>query len=152
MEMERWARAVASLVMTCLAFSTSAIAQTEESLPPDQAEGVADSETAPASESSESSESPEIAKARQDYAVAIATRITESWLRPASAKVGMECTVLVRQLPDGTVQSMEFQRCNGDEDVRHSIERAVMYASPLPPAPAPSVFEPVIVMTFRPDM
>jgi len=81
----------------------------------------------------------------------ITSRIERAWIRPASAKPGLECEVRVTQVPGGEVTGVTVGRCNGDESVRQSIEAAVYRASPLPQPPDAALFERNLVVTFRPE-
>ena len=81
----------------------------------------------------------------------ITARIQRAWLRPASARPGIECVLNVTQVPGGEVTNVRIGSCNGDQAVRESIEAAVYRASPLPPPPDPTLFERSLVITFRPD-
>lgn len=85
------------------------------------------------------------------YIAQIAARIERAWIRPPSARVGLECEVRVTQVPGGAVTGVQVGRCNGDEAVRQSIEAAVYRASPLPLPPDPALFERNLVITFRPE-
>jgi colicin import membrane protein len=85
------------------------------------------------------------------YINLIANRIEQNWIRPASAKPGLECVVKVAQIPSGDVVDVQVGRCNGDEAVVRSIEAAVLKASPLPKPPTPALFERNLVVLFRPD-
>ncbi len=81
----------------------------------------------------------------------ITARIQRAWLRPPSARQGIECVLNVTQQPGGVVTNVTIGSCNGDQAVRESIEAAVYRASPLPPPPDPSLFERNLVITFRPN-
>jgi colicin import membrane protein len=81
----------------------------------------------------------------------ITARIQRAWLRPASARPGIECVLYVTQVPGGEVTNVRIGDCNGDQAVRESIEAAVYRASPLPPPPDPSLFERSLEITFKPD-
>jgi colicin import membrane protein len=81
----------------------------------------------------------------------IASRIQRAWLKPPSAKPGIECVVHVTQVPGGVVTSAKVGECNGDAAVRESIEAAVMRASPLPPPPDPALFERDLDIRFKPQ-
>jgi len=85
------------------------------------------------------------------WAAAIQARVQRAWIRPASAKAGLDCRVAVAQVPGGTVVRVEVKECNGDEAVRQSIEAAVYRASPLPPPPDPALFERNLELRFRPN-
>lgn len=81
----------------------------------------------------------------------IAARIQRAWLRPPSARQGIQCVLQITQAPGGQVLSAKIESCNGDQAVRESIEAAAYRASPLPPPPDPSLFERDLEVTFRPD-
>ena len=85
------------------------------------------------------------------WSAAIRARIERAWIRPDSARPGLDCTVAVTQAPGGTVLQVRVRDCNGDEAVRQSIEDAVLRASPLPAPPDPALFERELVLRFRPD-
>jgi colicin import membrane protein len=80
----------------------------------------------------------------------ITARIQRAWLRPASAKPGIDCVVYVSQVPGGEVTNVRVGACNGDQAVRESIETAVYRASPLPPPPDPALFERNLEIRFKP--
>lgn len=81
----------------------------------------------------------------------IAARINRAWLRPPTARPGIECVLNVTQVPGGEVTQVSIGECNGDQAVRESIEAAVYRASPLPPPPDPSLFERNLKINFKPD-
>ncbi len=90
------------------------------------------------------------ANAETAYMFAIQQKINRNWVRPPTAKAGIECIVNVRQLPGGEVVSVTIGTCNGDSTVRRSIEAAVHKASPLPAPSDPSVFDRNLRLEFRP--
>jgi colicin import membrane protein len=81
----------------------------------------------------------------------IAARITRAWLRPPTARPGIECVLNVTQVPGGEVTQVSIGECNGDQAVRESIEAAVYRASPLPPPPDPALFDRNLKIDFKPD-
>lgn len=85
------------------------------------------------------------------WAAAIQARIERAWIRPPSARAGLDCRVFVTQAQGGTVLEARVGDCNGDGAVRQSLEAAVFRASPLPPPPEPSLFERNIELRFRPN-
>jgi colicin import membrane protein len=85
------------------------------------------------------------------WGAAIRGRVQRAWIRPDTARSGIDCTVAVTQAPGGSVLAVEVRSCNGDDAVRQSIEDAVRRASPLPPPPDPALFEREILLRFRPD-
>jgi len=90
------------------------------------------------------------ADAKAAYAFRIRQRVMSRWSQPATATVGIECIVNIKQLPGGTVVDVSIGRCNGDAAVQRSIVAAVNNASPLPSPADPSVFERDIQIEFRP--
>jgi colicin import membrane protein len=81
----------------------------------------------------------------------IAAKINRAWLRPPTARPGIECMLNVTQVPGGEVTEVSVGKCNGDQAVRESIERAVYRASPLPPPPDPALFDRHLRIDFKPD-
>lgn len=81
----------------------------------------------------------------------IAAKITRAWLRPPTARTGIECMLYVTQVPGGEVTQVRIGECNGDQAVRESIEAAVYRASPLPPPPDPALFDRNLKIDFKPD-
>ncbi len=81
----------------------------------------------------------------------ITAKIERAWLRPPTARPGIECVLNVTQAPGGAVIQVGFGECNGDQAVRESIEAAVYRASPLPPPPDPSLFDRNLKINFKPD-
>ena len=81
----------------------------------------------------------------------ITAKITRAWLRPPTARAGLECNLYVTQVPGGEVTQVRVGECNGDQAVRESIEAAVYRASPLPPPPDPSLFDRNLKINFKPD-
>jgi colicin import membrane protein len=85
------------------------------------------------------------------YRASLRNRIQNAWIKPPSARVGIDCRVEVTQVPGGEVTSARVTQCNGDAAVRQSIENAVYRASPLPDPPDPALFERNFVFEFKPD-
>ena len=84
------------------------------------------------------------------YIAAIGAKIESNWVRPPSARDGLECQVDVTQISGGQVVAVTISRCNGDNSVRSSIEAAVYSASPLPMPTDPSLFERKLQLVFKP--
>jgi colicin import membrane protein len=78
-------------------------------------------------------------------------RIEHAWLRPPTARPGIDCMLHVTQVPGGEVTRVSIGQCNGDQAVRESIEAAVYRASPLPPPPDPSLFDRDLDIRFHPE-
>ena len=85
-----------------------------------------------------------------EYRTVLSQAIERSWIRPPSAKAGLECTLHVSQAPGGTVVDVKLGACNGDQSVRESIVNAVYRASPLPAPRDPRAFERRLEIVFRP--
>lgn len=84
------------------------------------------------------------------YIALIQQKVMRNWIKPPTARAGLECEVRVAQAMGGTVLSVEVGRCNGDGAVRTSIEQAVQSASPLPAPPDPRLFERNLIFNFKP--
>lgn len=84
------------------------------------------------------------------YIALIQQKVMRNWIRPQTAKSGLECEVRVTQASGGTVLSVTIGRCNGDQAVRTSIETAVRAASPLPAPPDARLFERNLLFVFKP--
>jgi colicin import membrane protein len=85
------------------------------------------------------------------YAEIIRQKVERNWIRPASARPGLQCVVLVKQIPGGEVIEVRVAECNGDAAVVRSIEAAVFRSSPLPPPPNPSLFDRSLRFEFKPE-
>jgi colicin import membrane protein len=81
----------------------------------------------------------------------IRDRVTRAWIRPPSARAGVNCEVHVTQVPGGVVTGVQIGSCNGDAAVRESIEAAVYRASPLPTPSNPDLFDRNLKFNFHPD-
>lgn len=88
---------------------------------------------------------------RDQYIARLRQRITAAWIRPDSARAGLDCLVSITQLPGGEVTDVHVTQCNGDAASRQSIENAVLRASPLPPPGDPSLFDRNLVIRFHPE-
>lgn len=81
----------------------------------------------------------------------IRDKVTRAWIRPPSARAGVNCEVHVTQVPGGVVTGVQIGSCNGDAAVRESIEAAVYRASPLPTPSNPDLFDRSLKFNFHPD-
>lgn len=88
---------------------------------------------------------------RDQYIARLQARIQNAWLRPPSARVGLDCLVQVTQVPGGEVTAAQVTQCNGDAATRESIENAVYRASPLPMPSDPALFSRTFAFHFHPD-
>lgn len=85
-----------------------------------------------------------------EYKALLVQAIERNWIRPPSARAGLQCTLYVTQAPGGTVLGVDFGDCNGDQAVRESVANAVYRSSPLPAPRDPRAFERKLVMVFKP--
>jgi len=92
-----------------------------------------------------------IKKARGNWVAAISRKVIANWIRPPSAKPGLDCYVKITQLPSGQVVSAKMQQCNGNSVVKQSIITAILKASPLPTPEDPQAFSRQITFEFTPD-
>jgi len=115
----------------------------------EEAEREADLQKSLASEerAAQASSGPSLAS----WQALIAARINRAWLRPPTARPGIQCMLYVTQEPGGAVTQVKIGDCNGDQAVRESIEAAVYRASPLPPPPDPALFDRNLKINFKPD-
>ena len=93
----------------------------------------------------------EASPARAQYIARLASRIQNAWIKPPSARSGLDCIVNITQVAGGEVTSAKVSQCNGDAAARQSIENAVYRASPLPAPPDPALFERNLVIHFHPE-
>ena len=93
----------------------------------------------------------EASPARAQYIARLASRIQNAWIKPPSARGGLDCIVIITQVAGGEVTSAKVSQCNGDAAARQSIENAVYRASPLPAPPDPALFERNLVIHFHPE-
>jgi colicin import membrane protein len=85
-----------------------------------------------------------------EYRLLLVQTIERNWMRPPSARAGLQCTLYVTQAPGGTVVDVKLGACNGDQAVRESIATAVYRASPLPAPRDPRAFERRLEIVFKP--
>jgi len=90
-------------------------------------------------------------KAEADWLALIRDKVTRAWNRPTSARLGVNCEVLVTQVPGGAVAGVQIGSCNGDDAVRESIKAAVYRASPLPMPSNADLFDRNLKFNFHPD-
>ena len=93
----------------------------------------------------------EASPARAQYIARLSAAIQNAWIKPPSARAGLDCIVNITQIPGGEVTGAHVSQCNGDAAARQSIENAVLRASPLPPPPDPALFQRNLVIHFHPD-
>jgi colicin import membrane protein len=90
-------------------------------------------------------------RAEAEWLALIRDKVTRNWIRPPSARAGVDCAVHVTQVPGGVVTGVQIGSCNGDEAVRASIEAAVYRASPLPQPSDADLFDRNLRFDFHPD-
>jgi colicin import membrane protein len=93
----------------------------------------------------------EASPARAQYIAQLANKIERAWIKPPTARAGLDCVVNITQVPGGEVTTASVSKCNGDEAARRSIVDAVYRASPLPSPPDPALFERNLVIHFHPE-
>jgi hypothetical protein len=86
----------------------------------------------------------------KNWKLEIQARIQRAWVKPASARIDLNCVVYLTQSPEGQVLNVRLGQCNGDPAVRGSIQAAAFRASPLPPPPEPALFARSLEITFNP--
>lgn len=86
-----------------------------------------------------------------EYVALIAQKVERNWVRPPSAKAGLECELSVTQIPGGQVTGVRIGNCPADDAVRRSIEAAVLRASPLPMPANQALFDRNLRFVFKPQ-
>jgi colicin import membrane protein len=86
-----------------------------------------------------------------EYVALIRQKVERNWVRPPSARSGLECELYVTQIPGGQVTAVRIGDCPADDAVRRSIEAAVLRASPLPMPADQALFERNLRFVFRPE-
>ena len=97
-------------------------------------------------------EEKRLSSLRGQYIADIQSKVARHWIRPASAKQGLSCKVVVNQIPGGEVINVRATKCIGDDVFRRSVESAVYKASPLPRPSDPGLFDREIVFNFKPQV
>jgi len=115
-----------------------------------RAEREADLQRQLAAEEEEGAAAVARAGVMDDYRLMLVQAIERNWIRPPSARAGLECTLYVTQAPGGSVVDVKLGTCNGDQAVRESITTAVYKSSPLPAPRDPRAFERRLEIVFRP--
>jgi colicin import membrane protein len=115
-----------------------------------RAEREADLQRRLAAEEEEGAAAAARAGVMDEYRLMLVQTIERNWIRPPSARAGLECTLYVTQAPGGTVVDVKLGPCNGDQAVRESITTAVYKSSPLPAPRDPRAFERRLEIVFRP--
>jgi colicin import membrane protein len=115
-----------------------------------RAEREADLQRRLAAEEEEGAAAAARAGVMDEYRLMLVQTIERNWIRPPSARAGLECTLYVTQAPGGTVVDVKLGACNGDQVVRESITTAVYKSSPLPAPRDPRAFERRLEIVFRP--
>jgi colicin import membrane protein len=115
-----------------------------------RAEREADLQRRLAAEEEEGAAAAARAGVMDEYRLMLVQAIERNWIRPPSARAGLECTLNVTQAPGGSVVDVRLGACNGDQAVRESITTAVYKSSPLPAPRDPRAFERRLEIVFRP--
>ncbi len=85
------------------------------------------------------------------YIALIQQSVERNWIRPPEAAPGIECELLVRQIPGGEIADVQVGACNASPVVQRSIVNAVYKAAPLPEPADPSLFERNLRFVFQPE-
>ena len=93
----------------------------------------------------------ELVRLRNLYFNSIRQRVERSWRKPPGTSGKVKCTVSVIQSLGGEVLQVAVESCEGGSSaLRKSVENAVRAASPLPPAPDPTLFDRRLKFYFSP--
>ena len=86
-----------------------------------------------------------------EYIAQIKDKIERNWQRPPGTAAGLECVVLVSQIPGGEVVQAEILTGSGNFAFDRSVVQAVLRSSPLPVPKDPSLFDRRIEIIFEPE-
>jgi colicin import membrane protein len=89
-------------------------------------------------------------RALGDYVNSIKAAVTGKWVRPRGTSTGLQCLVLVEQLPSGDVIKVDIVESSGNVAFDRSVEQAVLAASPLPRPRDRALFDRQIKFRFNP--
>ena len=89
-----------------------------------------------------------LSDAQTKYIQAIKSVVEGKWVIPHNVKHDKECTVILKQLPSGTVTDVKLHQCNADKLYRETLINAVWNSSPLPLAPDTKVFDSELILFF----
>ncbi len=84
------------------------------------------------------------------YRQAIHDKVRGQWRRPVGAPPGLQCEVLVTQIPGGEIVDVRITAPSGNAAFDDSVEKAVLKASPLPRPRDPSLFQRKLKFIFDP--
>lgn len=85
-----------------------------------------------------------------DYANKIRIRVKSNLTLPPGIQGNPEAIFEVRQLPTRQVLTVKLKRSSGNPGLDAAIERAILKSSPLPPPDNPALFEPDLVINYKP--
>ena len=90
---------------------------------------------------------------RTEFMALIRQEIERRWVRPPSARSGMQADLRLRLVPGGEVLDVTLMRSSGDAAFDRSALSAVRNAGRLPVPSEPQQFEPFrdFILTFRPE-
>ena len=89
-----------------------------------------------------------LSDAQTKYIQAIKSVVEGKWVIPHNVKHDKECTVILKQLPSGTVTDVKLHQCDADKLYRETLINAVWNSSPLPLAPDTKVFDSELILFF----
>lgn len=96
-------------------------------------------------------EEQDIVTHTRHYISVIQRKIQDNWLIPEKNISNFECTVYVRQRPDGCVLHASVISCGSEFKLIRSVLSAIRRSSPLPLPEYTQVFDQELVLTFRVD-
>jgi len=83
------------------------------------------------------------------YSSALYRRVYGEWVKPFHAKTGWNCSLEIHQDRNGRVKNIKEINCNpNNRDLKNSVQKAVMRASPLPLPKDPRLFDKTVIFKF----
>lgn len=83
------------------------------------------------------------------YSSALYNKVYSRWIKPFHAKTGWNCSLEIHQDRNGRVKNIKGLSCNpNNKELRNSVQKAVMQASPLPLPKDPRLFDKTVIFKF----
>ena len=84
-----------------------------------------------------------------EYSSELYNKVLNQWVKPFHAKTGWSCSLEIYQNKIGIVKGINKVNCNPDnEELKQSVRRAIMQASPLPAPKDPRLFDETVIFRF----
>lgn len=83
------------------------------------------------------------------YSNDLLNKVYSKWIKPFHSKTGWNCELEIHQDKNGRVKNIKNINCNPNNiELRNSVQKAVMQASPLPLPKDPRLFDKTVIFKF----